>query len=147
MKSSERSINSERNIRLREILDTRFLIEHFYSDEVETRRITSQKVRDLIKRNEGILSTIVIGETIRIICEKVGKEEAETCFHSLIKSGLLIQDLDQDIAREAGLLKCQHKNVPMGDCIIAATAIINNARVVSDDPHFNLIKNIKRTWI
>jgi len=102
---------------LREVLDTRFFVEHFYSDEAETRRKTSQKVRDLIKRKEGLLSTIVIGEAVQMICEKAGKEEAETCFHSLARSGLLIQDLDQDIAREAGLLKCQHRNVPMSDCV------------------------------
>lgn len=45
------------------------------------------------------------------------------------------------------MLKCQHRNVPMGDCVIVATAIINNARVISDDPHFDQIKNIKRAWI
>lgn len=132
---------------MREVLDTRFLVEHFYSNEAATRRKTSQKLRDLIKRKEGLLSSIVIGETIQMICEKGGKEEAETCFLSLVRSGLLIKDLDQDIAREAGLLKCQHRNIPMGDCIIAATAMINNARVISDDPHFDLIKNIKRAWI
>ncbi len=35
----------------------------------------------------------------------------------------------------------------MGDCIIAATALITHARVLSDDPHFDAIKEIKRIWI
>jgi predicted nucleic acid-binding protein len=35
----------------------------------------------------------------------------------------------------------------MGDCIIASTAIANQARVLSDDPHYDAIKETKRTWI
>jgi len=129
------------------VVDSRFLVEHFYSTEAETKRKTSKKLRELIQRKEGLLPTIVIGETVRIVCEKVGKAEAETCYLSLIRSGLRIQDLNRDIAKQAGLLKCQHRNIPMGDCIIASTAIINQARVLSDDPHFDLIKEIKHSWI
>ena len=132
---------------MREVVDTRFLIEHLYSDQTETRRRTSEKLRELTKRKEGLLPTIVIGETVQMICEKIGKEEAEICYLSLIRSGLEIEDLNQNIAKEAGLLKCRHRNIPMGDCIIAATATINRAKVLSDDPHFDAIKEIKRTWI
>jgi predicted nucleic acid-binding protein len=132
---------------LNEVVDSPFLVEHFYSTEAETKRTTSKKLRELIQRKQGLLPTIVIGETVRIVCEKVGKEEAETCYLSLIRSGLRIQDLDRDIAKQAGLLKCQHRNIPMGDCIIASTAIINQARVLSDDPHFDLIKEVKHSWI
>jgi predicted nucleic acid-binding protein len=146
-RSSGRLRNLERNTSLREVVDTRFLIEHFYSDQTETRRRTSEKLRELTKRKEGLLPAMVIGETVRIVCEKIGREEAETCYLSLIRSRLKIQDLNQDVAKEAGLLKCRHRNVPMGDCIIAAIAIINKARVLSDDPHFDAIKEIKRTWI
>ncbi len=132
---------------MREVVDTRFLIEHLYSDQTETRRRTSKKLRELIRRKEGLLPTIVIGETVQIICEKIRKEEAETCYLSLIRSRLKIQDLNQNISKEAGLLKCRHRSIPMGDCIIAAIAMINKARVLSDDPHFDAIKEIKRTWI
>jgi predicted nucleic acid-binding protein len=45
------------------------------------------------------------------------------------------------------MLKCQYKNVPIGDCIIAATAMQNHARILSDDPHFDSVKETKRTWI
>jgi len=132
---------------LYEVVDSRFLVEHFYSTEAETKQKTSRKLRELIQRKEGLLPTIVIGETVQIVCGKIGKEEAEACYLSLIRSGLRIQDLDQDIARQAGLLKCRYRNIPMGDCIIAATAIINKARVISDDQHFDDIKETKRGWI
>lgn len=132
---------------MKEVLDSRFLIEYYYSDNKETKQKTSRKLKDLIQRKEGVLPTIVISETIRTVCCKVGKDEAEICYFSIVTSGLLIQDLNPKIAKDAGLLKCQHKNLPIGDCIIAATAIQNHARILSDDPHFDSIKETKRTWI
>jgi len=132
---------------LKEVLDSRFLIEHFYSTNTETKQKTSKKLKELIQRNEGLLPTIIISETIKIICEKIGREEAEICYLSIIASGLQIQELNLKIARQAGLLKCQYKNIPMGDCIIASTAIINQAKILSDDPHFDSIRETKRSWI
>jgi len=132
---------------LKEVLDSRFLIEHYYSTNIETKQKTSKKLRELIQHNQGLLPTIVISETIKMICEKVGREEAELCYLSIIASGLQIQNLNPTIAKQAGLLKCQYKNTPMGDCIIASTAIINQAKILSDDPHFDSIKETKRSWI
>lgn len=132
---------------MKEVVDTRFLIEHYHSDQTETKRKTSRKLKELTKQKEGLLPTIVISETLRVVCEKIGKEEADTCYLSLIGSGLQIQDLDQEIAKEAGLLKCRHRDIPMGDCIIAATATTKKAKVLSDDSHYDKIKEVKRTWI
>ena len=132
---------------MKEVLDSRFLIEHYYSTNTETKQKTSKKLKELIQRKEGLLPTIVISETIKIICEKIGREEAEICYLSIIASGLQIQELNPKIAKQAGLLKCQYKNIPMGDCIIASTAIVNQAKILSDDPHFDTIKEAKRSWI
>ena len=132
---------------MKEVLDTRFLTEHFYSDQTQTKQKTARKLKELVQRNEGILPTIVISEVIQITCEKRGKELAETRYHALMESRLQIQTLTPTIAKQAGLIKCQHKNLPMGDCIIAATAITNQARILSDDPHYDAIKETKRTWI
>ena len=132
---------------MKEVVDTRFLAEHFYSNQTETKQKTTNKLRELIKNREGILPTIVICEIVQVTCEKRGKEEAEIRHLSLVRSGLQIQELNQEIAKEAGLLKCRHKNIPMGDCLVAATAIINKAKVLSDDQHFDDIKETKRSWI
>jgi len=132
---------------LKEVLDSRFLVEHFYSASPETKQKTSRRLRELIQHDEGLLPTIVISETIQTVCQKVGKQEAEICYQTILASHLQIQDLTPTIAKQAGLLKCRHKNVPMGDCIIAATAITNQARILSDDPHYDTIKETKRTWI
>jgi predicted nucleic acid-binding protein len=132
---------------LKEVLDSRFLIEYFYSADTKTKQKALKKLKDLIQSKEGILPTIVISETVKAICENVGKEEAEVCYLRVVMSGLQIQELSARLAKQVGLLKCQYKNIPIGDCIIAATAIQNHARIVSDDPHFDEIKETKRTWI
>ncbi|HML03731.1 MAG TPA: PIN domain-containing protein [Candidatus Bathyarchaeia archaeon] len=132
---------------MKEILDTRFFTEHFYSGRVETQQKTTRRLRELVHRNEGILPTIVISEVVQVTCEKRGRELAEARYHALIESGLQIETLTPTIARQAGIIKCQHKNIPMGDCIIAATAITNQARILTDDPHYKTIKETKSTWI
>ena len=132
---------------MKTVLDTRFLIEHYYSTNTETRQKTSRKLRELTQHKEAILPTIVISETIQTVCQKIGKDEAQNCYQTLLISGLQIINLTPAIAKQAGLLKCQHKGMPMGDCIIAATATTNQAHILTDDPHYDTIKETKRTWI
>lgn len=132
---------------MRTVLDNRFIMEYFYSGEPETKQKVTKKLKDIIQRKEGILPTIVIGETIQIVCEQIGKQEAEICYANLTQSGLKIQSLTSAIAKEAGMLRSKYHNIPMGDCIIAATAIANQAVVLSDDSHFDAIHETKRNWI
>jgi predicted nucleic acid-binding protein len=132
---------------LKMVLDSRFVMEYFYSDKTETKQKATKKLKDLIQRKEGILPTIVISETIQTICEQIGKDEAEICYANLTESGLNVQTLTSPIAKHAGLLRCKYRNIPMGDCIIAATALANQAVILSDDPHFDMIQETKRSWI
>lgn len=132
---------------MKEVIDTRFLREYFFTNQNETKQKTIRKLQDLLAKNEGILPTIVIAEVTQIICQTRGKDVAQSRYQSIVQSGLKIQSLTPQIAKQAGFLKCAHKNLPMGDCIIAATAIENHANVLSDDPHFDCIKETKRIWI
>jgi predicted nucleic acid-binding protein len=122
-------------------------MEYFYSDETETKQKATKKLKGIIQHKEGILPTIVISETIQTICEQIGKDEAEICYANLTQSGLKIQSLTSLIAKQAGLLRSKHRNIPMGDCIIAATALANQAVILSDDTHFDAIPETKRSWI
>lgn len=132
---------------MKEVLDTRFLREYFYCSDLETKDRTTRKLKALIAKSEGILPTIVIVEITQITCEIRGKDMARSRYQALVQSGLEIQNLTAMIAQQAGLFKCQYSNLPMGDCIIAATATTSGARIVSDDPHFDCIKETKRVWI
>jgi predicted nucleic acid-binding protein len=104
-------------------------------------------MKELTQTGTGIIPTIVICETIQLICSREGKQKAEMIFLSIMASGIRVESLSPSIAMEAGVLKSTYRNVPVGDCIIAATAIRNHAKVISDDPHFDVIKETKRTWL
>ena len=132
---------------MKEVLDTRFLTEYFYSAQAETKKKITRKLKELIAKGEGILPTIVLAEIIQITRTKRGKDMAESRYEALTQSGLHVQDLTPPIAKHAGLLKSKYKNVPIGDCIIAATAILNHARIFSDDPHFDVMTETKHIWI
>ena len=104
-------------------------------------------MKDLALNDTGIIPTIVIVETIQFICSKQGKTIAEQVYLAINASGLKIETLTPSIAKEAGFLKSTHRDLPTGDCIIAATAIKNQAKIISDDPHFDEIKETKRAWL
>lgn len=132
---------------MEQVLDTGFLIEYYYSEDKEIRQKTLQKMKELARTGNGIIPTIVIAETLQLICSREGKQKAEMIYLSIMTSGLKIESLSPPIAKETGILKSTYKHVPIGDCIIAATAIENQARIISDDPHFDSVKETKRTWI
>lgn len=132
---------------MKEVIDTRFLREYFYSSRAELKEKALRKFDSLITKNDGILPTIVIAEITQITCSLRGKDIAQSRFQALVQSGIEIENLTSDIAQQAGILKCTNQNLPMGDCIFAATALLNHARVLSDDPHFDEVKEIKRVWI
>jgi predicted nucleic acid-binding protein len=132
---------------LKHVIDSRFLIEYYYSQNPDTKRKVNQKMRELIQSSNGIIPTIVICETIQVIHSREGKQKADMIYLSIISSGIKIENLSPSIAKDAAVLKSIHKHIPIGDCIIAATAISNQARILSDDPHFDTIEDAKRTWL
>ncbi len=132
---------------MKEVIDTRFLAEYFNTVDTTAKEKTRRKLESLISKNEGILPTIVIAEITQITCSRRGKDMARSRYHALVQSGLEVQSLTPAIAEQAGLYKCQYSNLPMGDCIIAATALISGGRILSDDPHFDCIKETKRVWV
>ncbi len=132
---------------MKEVLDTRVLRELFYSDKAETKEKIRRKMQALEAKCEGILPTMVIAEITQITYTTRGKDMAESRYQDLVQSGLEIQNLTSIIAKQAGFFKGKYRNLPMADCIIAATALMNHAKILSDDPHFDAIEEIKRVWI
>ncbi len=129
------------------VIDTRFLVEYFYTKDENIKRRTKQKLKELIKSKQGIFPAVVLSEITNITCRKRGVEEAKIRYLTLLRSGLKMVPIDGAIAYEAGVLKCKYPNTPMGDCVLAATAMKYRAKVLSDNPHFDGIKEIRRIWI
>ncbi len=129
------------------VLDTRFFHAHFGSGDPRVLERTREKLSRLRREHRGAIPSIVLAEVAHILCVEVGRKEALSGVRAMEQYGLPIVPLDAGIAREAGLLKCMHRDVPIADCIIAATALQGGGSVVSDDGHFRRVKGLRVTWI
>lgn len=126
----------------RTVYDTRFFIEHYYSQDEEALRRTKAEMRT---KNEKHISAITLHEIYRLSLEREGSETA------ILRTGLLEKDfkivrVDGEIAKSSAEMRHKYR-VSMADSIIAATATSLRAVCISDDPHFQTIKEAHTRWI
>jgi len=132
---------------LNDILDTRFFIAHLVEDDLEIHERTRAHLRELRRRGGGFVPTIVLAEFCDQACRHAGRKPAGAMCDAILASGLEIAPLTVEIARASGLLRCRHRDVPMADCVVAATAAERKGRVISDDPHFAGLGGIRVAWV
>jgi predicted nucleic acid-binding protein len=125
----------------RTVYDTRFFMELYYSkDEALLKKIKQEKAR-----KEKYVSAVVIHEVYKLSIACEGRETARLKV-AVLKQDFKIVPVDDQVAEISAELRHKYK-LSMGDSMIAATASMLNATCVSDDPHFQQIKEIKTTWI
>lgn len=131
---------------MRVTLDTTFFVLHYFSKESNILAKTKEILHGCRKLgSKGIVPTIVLAEFYALTHKKVGKEVAEKHFNEIVNSGLSIVELTVEISKQAGIFRRKYEEkIPWGDCIIAATSLFNKVEiVVTEDPHFKQIKEIK----
>lgn len=134
-------------------LDTRFFFA-FYSpssrkqeDWCKTVVLESEKSKKSAS-HAYLASCITIAELYENMGRLVGRDVVRLRIASIKNSGIGFIPVDEEISELAGDLKLNSGELPMSDAIIAATSrLFSGSRVLSDDPHFNELKNIKLTWI
>ncbi len=132
-------------------LDTSFLILHYFSKDPDVLRKSKSVLHFCrLAGNRGILPTVGLAEFYAIARRDAGRDVAELRLRELVDSGLEVAQLSCEMARESGVLRAKyHEKIPWGDCFIAGTHIVEKADLVlSEDPHFRDIKEIKtkRLW-
>lgn len=132
---------------MKEILDSRFFSAHFFEGDEQVLAATRAKLAQLRRERRGILPSIVLAEVANIVCREAGRDRAREHLRAMHTYGLPIVSLEEGIAVEAGLLRCTYRDIPIGDAIVAATALHEGGRVISDDPHFARIKGLRVAWI
>jgi len=123
------------------VYDTRFFVEYFYSGDADFLRRLKE---DLKAVRERMVSTLTVHEIHSINLEKEGREVA-TLRSETICRDFNVVDVDYETAVISAELRSRHR-MPMADSVIAATAQIHGCSLVSDDPHFQGIKNLKTRW-
>jgi len=132
---------------MKEVLDTRLLLAHFAPEDEAMGKRTRERFHALRRSGGGLLPVLVLAEFFQQVCQRAGAAEATAACEALAHGGLKILPLTAEVAMAAGRLRCSHRRVPLGDCIVAAEAVRQEARVISDDPHFREIRGIRTAWI
>ena len=130
-----------------EILDSRFLVTHYTTDDEHILSRTRAKLVALRRERRGVLPSIVVAEVMNVVCREGGRDKALAQLQALEHAGLEVVPLDIGLARDAGALRCVHRDLPMADCVIAATALRLEGRVVTNDPHLSKVKGLRTIWI
>ena len=128
-------------------VDTRFFLTHYFANTDHLRVKTARRMVEL-QREESLVPTIVLHEVYKYMYEKVGMDVAQLRINSILTSRLTIVDLTPKIALTSAALRCRYKDLPTADSIVAGTSIEGKSkRVLSDDPHFKEIREIRTEWI
>ena len=123
------------------VYDTRFFIDLFYS----TSQSTLTQLKEELRLNpRRLVSVVTIYETHRLNQRREGKTVA-TLRSETIQRDFSVIPLDYGLSIHAAQIAEQHR-IPLADSVIAATALHHNAPVVTDDPHFALIEDVKTRW-
>jgi len=125
----------------RSVYDTRFFVEYFYSGDSEFLRRLKEDLRAI---KERMVSALTVHEIHLINLKREGREVA-TLRSETIRRDFNVVDVDYETAVRSAELRSRH-GIPMADSVIAATAQIHGCTVVSDDPHFKEIEDLKTRW-
>jgi predicted nucleic acid-binding protein len=121
--------------------DSRFFVEFFYSKDENLRR----KMKEEKKRKEKYISTVVIHEVYKLSLACEGRETA-LLRATLMKKDFQVVPVDDQIAQISAELRHKY-NLSMRDSMVAATASTLKAVCISDDLHFQQIKEIQTAWV
>lgn len=128
-------------------VDTRFFLSHYLADTDQLKLKTSQKMIEL-QREIAIVPTIVLHEIYKFMYDNVGRDVAQLRVNTILTSRFKIVDLTAEIAVVSAYLRCQYRGLPTADSIVAGTSMeTKSRRVLSDDPHFKKIHEIRCEWL
>jgi predicted nucleic acid-binding protein len=96
-------------------------------------------------RKNRYISAVVIHEVYNLAISREGRETAKTQVANILEEFKVVP-VDEQIAQVSAELKHKYQ-LPMGDSMIAATALVLKAVCITDDPHFKQIKEIQTAWI
>ena len=126
------------------LLDTLPLVDFFKGQSETVNKIILDSEQGKVKLG---ISAVTLSELFYILADFRGIYFSKICIEN-IKAQLEVIPLDAELAEKAGELKFLYagkgkKGLPMADAIIAATALINNAQLITSDPHFEKIKGVR----
>ncbi len=111
--------------------------------EYLTKGTKGARVKELFDNPSNIILTTKINlyEVYAKVLREEGIQKAEKCLDLLVSSSR-IAEFDIEIIKHAAQLKVKRK-FGLADSIILATAIKNNARLITGDPDFKDVNEVE----
>ena len=133
-----------RELSLNVVLDTHALVK-FFKDEAGAENI--QIILNNIEKGKikGLISTITSAEILYILARYKDIEFAKAILKYIKLSKLRLIEVSEEIAELGGEFKFKYAvggGLPLADALIATTAVLNKAVLISDEPHFKKIKEV-----
>ena len=126
---------------MREVYDTRFFMEYFYTTD---EKLLTKMKESLRRERDRYISVITLHEVYSLVLAKEGRKVAKSRAEILERDFKVVK-VDADLAIRSAEFRNKYR-VPMADSIIAATAHKLRAPVVTDDEHFKLVGKAKVKW-
>ncbi len=127
------------------ILMNKILIDTMHIEAIFSKDNRYLKLIDAIDDGKimGMSSVVTLTELIKNMGKR-DEKRMETAVRELKSSEIILVDVTQEIAEEAGRLRLKY-GVPTIDSIIAATSIIENIKHVltKDERHFGKVTKLK----
>ncbi len=125
----------------RSVYDTRFFVEYFYSDDES---VLTRLKEDLRSTRIRAVSMVTVHEIYKLVLEREGRDVAKLRGET-IRRDFEVVGLDYELAIESAEIRRKYR-IPLADSVILATAQRLGCQVVSDDPHFEKVKEVKTRW-
>lgn len=123
------------------VYDTRFFTELYRSTDEQRHT----KIRAEMARRKKYVSSVVIHELYHTSISVDGRQTAQTKI-AYVKESFEVIPVNSAIAEISADLRHKY-HIPMGDSMIAATALMLKAVCITDDLHLKQIKEIQTSWI
>lgn len=121
------------------VLDVGVLTLHFAGDS----RVKEYFDKISEERAIGLVSEVNLAEYYYKTCQKLGRETADSRYHMLKASRLLIAN-DESLTRLAALEKCrQHLDLSLADCFALALAKREKAVLLTTDSELKKTKDVQ----
>ena len=125
----------------RSVYDTRFFVEYFYSDDES---VLTRLKEDLRSTRIRVVSVVTIHEIYKLVLEREGRDVAKLRGET-IRRDFEVVGMDYELAIESAEIRRKYR-IPLADSVILATAQRLGCQVVSDDPHFGKVTEVKTRW-
>ena len=125
------------------VLDTNIPIA-FANSEKDKDIMAIEKIYDLIsgKKFDAFISAITISEIFAYYSKRNEKRKAVELELFLEEAGIKTIEITKKIARESGIFKAKY-SISYADCIILETAIETESDIITYDPDFLKVEEIK----